>query len=129
MRLHWDWDVLWTFLLFEVLLALFPLIVAGWVSVYLNWTSWVLFVGEGDLLPWALPISAIALRRAAPSAPGLFMLALFVLLLCMGVYIASCYIRYKLPRRQIEIHRMRLAQSSIYLSIITLFVGGWAALL
>lgn len=127
------WDALVGFWIYEVGVALSPLIIAGVFVVYmLKWTSASNFIGEGDLFPWALPISGIALRRAAISnlqIDFLFLTGFVVLTFAVFGYAISCYVRYKSPRNQVNIHRVRLAWSSVFMAAIALFVGSWAAVL
>ena len=120
----------WQFLAWEAFVPLFPFAVA---YILVGRTKrWEEFLGSGQLLPWAITVAAISIRRISVNGLPSGFLLLGIMVFC-GSSIAFGVAAYDNTRnaQRSEVHRRRIvymAWASILIAVLTLVAGVYVAI-
>ena len=77
----------WEFLIWEALIALLPFAIVSGLLQLLRVGKWHEFIGSSELLPWALTISALSLKRVWSNNLDEFYLVLDIFLMFLAAIV------------------------------------------
>jgi hypothetical protein len=134
-----NWAGFWVFIGYEVVIALLP-IIASWLIYFVGSRigffqrkGFFQLLGDADLLPWALPIAALAIWHISLRGENqeiLFWLGILMALFSFGGYLIASVIRYAIPEGHIFLVSTKryIGGLSIVVATITILIGALVAL-
>jgi hypothetical protein len=134
-----QWAALGEFLGWEVLVALIPLLLAWLIlaiakkSGYFKRATPTHVLGDGDLLPWAMPIASISIRRLATSEhPNGVLMILIIIIVGLSIvgFAGASTFRYTLTPADdgYEMFRTSIGHASWFVASMAIVVGGLVAI-